>query len=405
MTTTENMSQKGKNRSKFIVLGVAVVVAVAAAVVGGKFFLGSQQRTLGADDVVVHVASGPDFYFAVTQEGELFGWGDNTHGTLGDIGKKMITVPTSIKVPGDHDVVQVAGGSVHALILTEDGSVYSVGNNTDGQLGLADVSLATEPHLVEGLENIVDVAAGHDFSLAVAEGGTVYAWGNNSKGQFGNGEAEGSRVPVEVTTLEGVQDVAAGTSHAVAVLEDGSVYAWGNNEYLNVPSSNMAFSASPLEVPKLKNITSVAARGNYSLALDSSGNVYQWGYLESGGSDSSRDLYRKAKSGASKIGGIPESGSVVAGIDYALAVTTTGEVYGWGNNEQGQINSNDSQATLAPTLVENLSAVKEATAGRNSSVAVQDSGQMLGWGSNEGDQLGVNETTSPIGPTPILGGD
>jgi hypothetical protein len=96
-------------------------------------------------------------------------------------------------------VVDVSCGNQHSMFLTDRGTVYAYGRNTDGQLGINSRKEAkVRPTLVFPLRDdvICHIACGGDYSLALADTGTVFAWGNNSGGQQG-------KAPLDETQGEG----------------------------------------------------------------------------------------------------------------------------------------------------------------------------------------------------------
>ena len=119
---------------------------------------------------------------------------------------QTITIQGSGFLPKGKTIVQVASDSVTSLALTSDGAVYSWGDNTHGQLGNGTntdsnipVAVKTTGTPMDG-KTIVQVAAGAPYSLALASDGTIYSWGNNSKGQLGNGTTINYTVPVATST-------------------------------------------------------------------------------------------------------------------------------------------------------------------------------------------------------------
>ena len=74
------------------------------------------------------------------------------------------------------------------------------------------------------------VATGYEHSVVVTPGGTVWTWGDNSQGQLGDGMTEDRPVPAPVPVLSDVTAVAAGKYHTLALKADGSVWAWGAND-------------------------------------------------------------------------------------------------------------------------------------------------------------------------------
>lgn len=87
--------------------------------------------------------------------------------------------------------------------MASDGTVYTWGDNTYGQLGNGNNTKSNVPVTVRTVgvlngKTIVNIASGSDHSIALASDGTLYTWGRNSSGQLGNGSSTDSNVPVAV---------------------------------------------------------------------------------------------------------------------------------------------------------------------------------------------------------------
>ncbi len=131
------------------------------------------------------------------------------------------------------------------------------------------------------------VVAGAGHSLAVTSSGAVLAWGLNLYGALGNGSMGGSSdMPVNVSLPAGtkVTAVAAGALHSLALTSTGAVFAWGFNADGELGDGSTANSDVPVKVdlPAGTKVTAVAAGGYYSLALTSTGSVFAWGYNADG---------------------------------------------------------------------------------------------------------------------------
>ena len=119
---------------------------------------------------------------------------------------QTITIQGSGFLPKGKTIVQVASNDESSYALASDGTVYSWGDNTHGQLGNGTTINYTVPVAVKTTgtpmdgKTIVQVAAGAPYSLALASDGTIYSWGNNSKGQLGNGTTINYTVPVATST-------------------------------------------------------------------------------------------------------------------------------------------------------------------------------------------------------------
>lgn len=114
------------------------------------------------------------------------------------------------------DATSIAAGDFHSLVLRSDGTVWSWGKNTNGQLGRptgADTFSSVASRVPE-LPKVRAVAAGYDHSLALGEDGTVWSWGANDGGKLGR--AGDSRVPILVANLKNVVAIAAGSSCSCA---------------------------------------------------------------------------------------------------------------------------------------------------------------------------------------------
>ncbi|KMQ89163.1 rcc1 and btb domain-containing protein 1, partial [Lasius niger] len=148
---------------------------------------------------IVHIACGSMFNMVVTDKGKLYGWGYNDCGQISvDIGfrfrrslfgsagatldivkpEKYYVYPREITAVSDKTIVKVACGSGHTLALTDEGKIYSWGNNDDGQLGVSHNSKISAPIMVDVPELVLDIAADADLSVAVGSYGTVYVWGD-----------------------------------------------------------------------------------------------------------------------------------------------------------------------------------------------------------------------------------
>ncbi len=226
--------------------------------------------------------------------------------------------------PGLTNVIAVAAGASHSLVLMSDGSLKAWGYNRYGQGSVP-----------PGLTNVVAIASGGDYNLALRNDGAVAAWGDNSYGQL--------NVPASLT---GVVAIAAGIwMHSLALKSDGSVVAWGDNSQgqTNVPSG-------------LSNVVAVAGGALHSLVLRGDGTVVAWGNYNRYGE-------------ATVPPGLGHVVAVAAGAYHNLALTSDGMVTAWGANFKGQ--------TTVPLGLKNVVAVD---AGWYSSAALRADGTLVLWG-------------------------
>ncbi len=116
--------------------------------------------------------------------------------------------------------------------MTEEGALYSFGSDGDGQLGHGSFEVEHSPKKMDALRDvrITSAAGGAGHSLVLAEDGTVFSWGSNSRGQLGVGRSEGfTPWPRRVEALSGlkVRSVAVWEHTSYAVSAAGELFTWG----------------------------------------------------------------------------------------------------------------------------------------------------------------------------------
>ena len=127
------------------------------------------------------------------------------------------------------DKKAVAAGSFHALVLKQDGSLWSFGRNFSGALGVGgDVDSSPEP--IKIMDDVVQISAQNETSMAVRADGSLWAWGQNDEGQLGNGSTcyTGVRQPVKI--MDNVRLARAGRYQSFAIDRDGNLWAWGDED-------------------------------------------------------------------------------------------------------------------------------------------------------------------------------
>ncbi|KAJ2809429.1 hypothetical protein H4S07_003213 [Coemansia furcata] len=135
---------------------------------------------------LTNISSSTDFTLALTADNRLYYWGNAEYGQC-MTGAKIDQVLNPIHVPFDFGTIKdIAAGGCHALVLTDDGRVYSCGY---GALGLGPGTIATlQSTHIEGLRDIVAIFASTDRCLAIDSQHRVYSWGlGNAAGRLGNG--------------------------------------------------------------------------------------------------------------------------------------------------------------------------------------------------------------------------
>ena len=233
------------------------------------------------------ISVGDKFMVVQTATGEIWGWGDNAYGVLGNASLETtgsnITHAVQIELPNALKSTAISAGADHVLAIGSDGNVYAWGSNVYGQLGFeSGADTVTTPTLVEALEgkNVIAVSAGRYFSLALTEGGQVYSFGRNNRQQLGYELAEEtSSTPTLISDLSTVfiTQISAGHESAIAIDVNNKAYLWGSakNSVLGSVTSETA-SQAPDILPDTKTTTpidAVALSVNHSAFLLNDGTV------------------------------------------------------------------------------------------------------------------------------------
>ena len=182
------------------------------------------------------VSVGEDYVIALASDG-VYTWGNNTKGQLGNgTSQNMNAVPQKItfNLSAREYIVDVESGIYFGMALTSQGNVYAWGDNGSGELGQNNKGVYLIPTKVKNITDITAIAAGKTHALAVKNNGeAVYGWGYGRDGQLGFSATGSVLLPREITALsdKGIKDISCGNDFSVALSVDGSVYTFGNNEY------------------------------------------------------------------------------------------------------------------------------------------------------------------------------
>ena len=252
---------------------------------------------------VVQAAIGAGHGLALDLQGNLWGWGDNTSGQLGDgnVVANMVKQPTPYKPAIGNPLgtgeawIGFACGTSHSVGLTNQGDVFTWGSNQNGQIGTGSIDEnAHQPYLAltGGSYPMIQVSAGALHTVALDGGGNVYTWGGNAFGQLGNGGTADNGNPNMVLTLNmggpGTAQVLAGPTFTLAMDTNGAIWGWGDNSLGVLPgltsgaSTDSTVITSPQQLYPYATFGFLAATASSGLATDTNGNLWTWGYDQGG---------------------------------------------------------------------------------------------------------------------------
>jgi alpha-tubulin suppressor-like RCC1 family protein len=318
---------------------------------------------------------------AITSTGQLYAFGDNASEQLGIAANAGTSAanptPTLVALPGATGVVShVSAAYDHTLAVTTTGQLYAFGNNHEGQLGNASGNGTDAPHaptlvtLPGATGPVVQAAAGDYFSLALTSTGQLYAFGENSSGQLGKAANITANPTPTLVALPGatgqIVRVSAGTAHVLALTSTGQLYAFGANYEGQLGTSTNSGTTTPNPTPikvvlpgASGPVSQIAAGDSHSLALTSTGQLFAFGWNMSGqlGSTANNGTYNPNPTPTlvALPGEIGTVTALAAGGAHTLAVTSGGQLYAFGANKYGQLglatNAGTFNANPTPALV------------------------------------------------------
>jgi alpha-tubulin suppressor-like RCC1 family protein len=180
----------------------------------------------------------------------LWSWGANTTGELGTgtiVGRSS---PVQVGSLTNWRVVEGGGFAFSAAVKT-DGSLWTWGDNTNGQLGLGNVVHRSSPVQVGSLIDWNSITCGHRHAVAIKTDGSLWTWGDNTYGQLGIGDVVPRSSPVQVGSLTTWAQVVAGMYYTVALKTDGTLWSWGENTHGQLGIGDVVHRSSPVQVGSL----------------------------------------------------------------------------------------------------------------------------------------------------------
>jgi len=323
---------------------------------------------------VIELGGGRNFGMALKNDGTVWSWGVNDSGQLGDGSQTNRTTPVAVSFPAPvPTIVEISAGHYHALAIDSLGQVWSWGRNTNGQLGDGTTQKRTSPVRVAGLTSVIFVAGGRDHSLALKSDGTVWAWGSNAFGQLGDNTTTRRLTPVQVKSvsganLTGVVQISAGREHSLAAVSDGTVMAWGSNVYGQVGDGTKVNRTRAVPVPGLTGVADVEAGAHHSLALLSNGTVAAWGRNYRGEIGDGTTV--SSRPSPTNVPGLTGVTSIAAGRDHNVVVLSDGSMRSWGYNAGGQLGDGSTTTRRSPVVVSGVTRAVQGEGGEDYSIAL-----------------------------------
>lgn len=377
---------------------------------------------------------------AVDMEGNVYGWGYNGYGNLGDGTKTNRLTPSQAQ--GLPAISEIDLGVNYSVAVAENGEVYTWGYNGYGNLGDGTKSTRVQPVKVileEGqtLKGVETVSAGSNHVLAKLENGNLYGWGNGATYQFGNVSTVVKTKAIQITydnegePIENGLVVSAGYNHSSIAKEDGTVWTTGKNNYgqcgdlttinktswVSISEVRITVEDSEVIIPAIGDTKKIEPKISlgFNLIYNSSKQgeyTFESKNEEIATVDSTSGVVTGVKRGKVKIAVTEKSLDKTIYVDvYVLregdiafpsvktyesttvALKADGTVWTWGLGNTNMLGYNETNNQVAPVKVPGLENIIKIAVGTNHVLALKNDGTVWAWGTNTYGQLGRGSNT------------
>jgi alpha-tubulin suppressor-like RCC1 family protein len=296
------------------------------------------------------VSAGNSHTVAVKTDGSLWTWGNGGDGRLGTNNTSNRSTPVTT-FAGGNTWKSVACGNNYTAAIKTDGSLWGWGLNSSGQLGdNTGTNRNTPVTTFAGGTNWKSVAGGRNFSIAIKTDGSLWTWGANSFGQLGTNDLTSRFTPV--TTFAGGNNwksVACGLDLIVAIKTDGSLWTCGRNNSGQLGINNTDNRSTPVTTfAGGTNWKSVVGGYEHSAAIKTDGSLWTWGVNGNGQLGINNTTQRNTP--VTTFAGGTNWKQVFGGVfaKHTAATKTDGSLWNWGINSSGALGDNTTTQKNVP---------------------------------------------------------
>jgi alpha-tubulin suppressor-like RCC1 family protein len=336
------------------------------------------------------VAAGFEHSMALDITGKLWVWGRNYHGQVGNGTTTNTDTPIQIK----HETVftNISAGKEFSLAIDESGNLWAWGDNYNGQLGIETQTFpySLSPIQIKPGTKFKYISSGIDYSLSIDEKGKLWAWGDNGNGQLGDGTTEDSKLPVQILPEIKFKAVSARNYHSLALDESGNIWSWGANSYGQLGDGTKGNRLTPLMITSEIKFKTISTGSSRSFAIDEHGNLWEWGDNSDG---SLCDGTFVDKLIPVQIKGNTKFQFVSAASNHMLSVDETGNLWEFGSiypryGGYGGYGNVVEELISVPVKIKPNVRFKIVKNGYEHSIAIDESDNIWTWGYNNYGQLG-----------------
>jgi alpha-tubulin suppressor-like RCC1 family protein len=328
---------------------------------------------------------------------QIYTWGINTSNSLG--GPR--TFPDSVKIPQQVKTTQTWAS--FSFRITRGSAIAKIGElyHWGGGVGTSPVLISSEQTWATSSACSSATSATNDgHTCAIQNDGSLWSIGDNGDGQLGIGTTVTASVLTRVGALTDWSLVVAGAETTHAIKTNGTLWAWGNNQNGRLGDGTVVLRSSPVQIGALTDwaVVSSSAEGPTvgSGAAITNGNVlYTWGSGNGGVLGSGNVLTR---SSPVQVGSAVWS-FVTVGTRNMVAIRTNGTLWGWGESLGGKLGLGTTSSVSSPVQIGALTTWLSASSGTDTSLFLKNDGTL--WSTGRGDDFALGNGNLDSRSSPV----
>jgi alpha-tubulin suppressor-like RCC1 family protein len=348
------------------------------------------------------VSSGVNHTLGITNNGALYGWGTATTGATGNY------------FPLYSWTMITSTSGANLIAIRSDGSLWVLGTNTNGVLGLGD-AVSRSNFVQVGSSSYIYVNAGYYNTFAITTDYKLFGWGDNTYGQLGDNTTVSKSSPIQIGVGSSWIAATAGSFHSLLLRSDYTLWSAGWNSNGQLGLGDIIDRSSITQVSS-ESYTVICAGQLHSAGIRSDSTLWTWGYNSAGQLGVSGNIYRSSPTQVT----VPGTGpwlAVSAADTYTLGISGLGlgtpySVYAWGGNSGGAtglgVSTGQNQTpVLAKAGAAGASFIQISTGRENNiyqnSMALASNGKLWMWGYGNSGEIGDNDNLSRSSPSLVAG--
>lgn len=327
----------------------------------------------------------------ITDTGDMLVTGSNSYGQFG------LGAPNFLSLTDRSSFLSITEYRVFArgnntFALTPEGLVYAFGQNTYGELGTGDTNNRTAPTLITNPlgKTVKDIACGDNHTIMLMTDGTVYATGYNEYGQLclGNTNTANCNTLTQITALDGKTPnlVACGGDYTFMIMTDGTLYSAGRNNYGQLGLGDNDDRGELVEIQWLGILSSsppaTIACGRAHTVVCTAGTSFATGWNASGqlgtGNTNDRNTFAPVY-----LDG-PQTMRIFCGDTHTIAISISKSTYATGSNVNGELGfgDNDNRSTFTQITLPDYKTAKHISCGSAYTFITMMDGSVYATGAN-----------------------